>query len=209
MATTTSNTTPEQLLILLEDTAIMLQKTEVNLNKCPQQRLTVGYIEARTKIVQDYWCTIKSAHEQLARSVPKAERNKIPYFANEQYFAIEELCICLLAKLKDMLIAKSGSPPAKSNNNNKSDSNYEQGQEIHVKLPRIQLPTFSGIYDEWPTYQDLFLSLIDNNETLTKVQKLHYLKSSLSGEALSLLKHVQVTITLEACTTKELLSILY
>lgn len=37
------------------------------------------------------------------------------------------------------------------------------------------------------------MSLVHNNPTLSKVQKLHYLKTSLTGEALSLVKHAQVT----------------
>lgn len=32
----------------------------------------------------------------------------------------------------------------------------------------IQLPTFSGIYREWPAYQDLFTSLVHDNPKQTK-----------------------------------------
>lgn len=62
-----------------------------------------------------------------------------------------------------------------------------------IRLPRIPLPTFTGIYEEWPSFQDLFVSLIHNNATLDPVRKLHYLKAHLSGEPLELIRSMQVT----------------
>ncbi|XP_022816835.1 uncharacterized protein LOC111349816 [Spodoptera litura] len=183
--------TPEQLLSVLEDTAMKLSKAQINLKKCPKQRLTKGYIETRIKDIEEYWSTYKNTHIELVKCVPKPQRLDIPYFTNEDYFVHEDLYVCLLADLNDLLSTYIKSSPVSMQANYNSDSGLSR--EVHVKLPRIQLPTFSGIYDEWPAYQDLFTSLVHDNQTLTKVQKLHYLKSSLTGEALSLLKHVQVT----------------
>jgi len=50
-------------------------------------------------------------------------------------------------------------------------------------LPRVQLPHFSGRYEDWPPYRDLFQSLIIDDTSLSDVTLLHYLKSSLKGEA--------------------------
>ncbi|XP_026742369.1 uncharacterized protein LOC113504313 [Trichoplusia ni] len=181
----------EQLLNVLEDTAMLLAKTQLNLKKCPKQRLTKGYIEARIKNIEEYWSTYKSAHVELVKCVPKPKRQDIPYFVNEEYFVQEDLYTCLLADLNDLLsgLSNTTSLPVSM----QAARNNSVSMDIQVKLPRIQLPTFSGIYDEWPAYQDLYTSLVHDNPTLSKVQKLHYLKSSLTGEALSLLKHVQVT----------------
>lgn len=44
----------------------------------------------------------------------------------------------------------------------------------------------------WTNFKDLFESLIADNVTLTNVQRLHYLKLSLSDEAELLLKNVVV-----------------
>lgn len=181
-------TTVEQLLNVLEDTANMFGKTKANLKKCPKQRLTKGYIEARIKHLEEYWSTYKSAYLELVKCVPKANRQDIPYFVNEEYFVQEDMFTCLQADLNDLLSSYNTSPVPMQ-----ADYNQSGSMDMQVKLPRIQLPTFSGIYDEWPAYQDLYMSLVHNNPTLSKVQKLHYLKSSLTGEALSLVKHVQVT----------------
>lgn len=43
-------------------------------------------------------------------------------------------------------------------------------------LPRIQLPQFSGRYEDWPPFRDLFTSLITNDQSISDVARLHYLK---------------------------------
>jgi hypothetical protein len=61
-------------------------------------------------------------------------------------------------------------------NSNLSESNPQ------VKLPNIQLPSFSGSFTEWITFRDTFLSLIHNNNSLTKIEKFHYLKAASSQQ---------------------------
>lgn len=51
-------------------------------------------------------------------------------------------------------------------------------------MPIINLPKFSGDYQSWLEFKELFLSLIHENSVLDSVQKLHYLKASLEGSAL-------------------------
>ncbi|XP_046985874.1 uncharacterized protein LOC124555853 [Schistocerca americana] len=67
------------------------------------------------------------------------------------------------------------------------------GSVSSLKLPAINLPNFEGDYLKWSSYRDTFLSLIMNNNSIDDVQKLHYLNSSLRGEAKDLLKHIPVT----------------
>ncbi|EZA57979.1 hypothetical protein X777_02026 [Ooceraea biroi] len=50
-------------------------------------------------------------------------------------------------------------------------------------LPKITLPKFSGEYQEWRTFHDLFTSMVVDNPHLAAVEKLHYLKSHITGEA--------------------------
>lgn len=175
----------QQLVNAVEDTYLLLQKTQANLKKCPKQRLTTGYIEAKLLCLEGYWRTFSTAHQELVKLTPKGKRNEIPYFANEYYFVVEDLYICLQGDLKDMLL----SMPNTSSN---QTSIHKAINPLNVKLPRIELPTFSGRYEDWPTFRDMFISLIHNNTSLCNVQKLHYLKLSLVDEPNTLLKHVIV-----------------
>lgn len=60
-------------------------------------------------------------------------------------------------------------------------------------LPRIQLPTFSGKYEDWPSFRDLFKSIISKDASIFAVEKLHYLKTCLKGEAELLIRNLPTT----------------
>ncbi|XP_066153054.1 uncharacterized protein [Euwallacea fornicatus] len=53
----------------------------------------------------------------------------------------------------------------------------------NVKLPVISLPTFSDDFRDWLEFRDLYLSLIHNNDKLSRIQKFHYLRASLRDAA--------------------------
>ncbi|XP_059608215.1 uncharacterized protein LOC132256052 [Phlebotomus argentipes] len=62
-----------------------------------------------------------------------------------------------------------------------------------IKLPQIQLPTFSGKYSSWISFKDRFISCVKSSTSLNDVQKLEYLQSALTGDAESLIKHLPTT----------------
>ncbi|XP_024874480.1 uncharacterized protein LOC112460240 [Temnothorax curvispinosus] len=62
-----------------------------------------------------------------------------------------------------------------------------------VKLPTIELPKFDGNYEFWMAFRDLFESLIASNATIPAVQKLHYLRSALTGEAAKVITTLEIT----------------
>lgn len=64
---------------------------------------------------------------------------------------------------------------------------------VSVKLPTINLPNFSGNYEDWFPFHDTFNSLIHNDSSLLDIQKFHYLKSCLKGEAANVLHCLEVS----------------
>jgi len=62
-----------------------------------------------------------------------------------------------------------------------------------LKLPAINLPIFSGQYDRWISFSDMLRAMIHENDSLPEIQKFHYLKSSLSGEAERLVSNLPMT----------------
>lgn len=63
----------------------------------------------------------------------------------------------------------------------------------NIRLPKIVLPSFNGNIKKWPEYFDTFNALIHNSTSLSDTEKFHYLISSLSGEALSVVKTFPMT----------------
>ena len=66
-------------------------------------------------------------------------------------------------------------------------------QVSDVKLPKLQLPTFTGNLYEWLSFHDLFIASVHSNNKLSGAQKLQYLKTSLKGEPAQLLQAMQIT----------------
>ena len=56
-----------------------------------------------------------------------------------------------------------------------------------VKLPRLELPKFSGELTEWQSFWDRFEALVDQSE-LPDISKFSYLQSLLQGEARSVIQ---------------------
>jgi len=74
------------------------------------------------------------------------------------------------------------------------ENNYTvSSRETRVKLPKIDLPMFSGTYEDWYSYQDTFEKLIHMNSSLTEIEKFHYLRSSLKDKAAEIIKSIETT----------------
>ena len=61
------------------------------------------------------------------------------------------------------------------------------------KLPSINIPTFSGLYHEWPAFWDLYTSLVHNRTDISAVMKFSILRSRLGGNALRIIEGLSIT----------------
>ncbi|XP_074040052.1 uncharacterized protein [Leptinotarsa decemlineata] len=57
-----------------------------------------------------------------------------------------------------------------------------------IRLPKMELRTFSGDYKEFPLFIDLFNNTVHNNGSLNDSEKINYLVSCLDGPPLALVK---------------------
>ena len=60
---------------------------------------------------------------------------------------------------------------------------YKQENNCHVKLPELEMPVFDGDKIKWKQFWDFFKVTVDQNERLSDIEKLCYLKSMLKGGA--------------------------
>ncbi|XP_058840761.1 uncharacterized protein LOC131696228 [Topomyia yanbarensis] len=66
-------------------------------------------------------------------------------------------------------------------------------QAIGVRLPEIKIPEFNGNIEDWSNFHDVFDSMIHKNLTLPNIQKLHYLRASLKGDAARIIQSIQTS----------------
>ena len=82
-------------------------------------------------------------------------------------------------------VLRSSQPANSSNNSNNS------GPSCNSKLPKLQLPTFSGDVLLFNDFLQSFTTSVDNSN-ISNVQKFNYLKSLLRGEALNLISGLEL-----------------
>ncbi|XP_025267450.1 uncharacterized protein LOC112638978 [Camponotus floridanus] len=89
---------------------------------------------------------------------------------------------------------KNNPQPSTSHVDGSQGDHASTHRESRIKLPKIELPVFTGSYDDWYSYQDVFEKLIYANEGLSEIEKFHYLRSSLKDKAAEIRKSIE-TIT--------------
>lgn len=62
-----------------------------------------------------------------------------------------------------------------------------------LKLKPLEIPTFYGAIKAWPTFSGLFKTMIISNNTLSDIQKMQYLKTSVKGEAAQLIANMEIS----------------
>lgn len=107
-----------------------------------------------------------------------------------EHTAFEDFTFTLVADMED-LIAKH-SPTKTSNSIHLSNQSHSSSNET-MKLHTISIPTFNGDIENWASFINTFNTLFHNNHRLTNVQRLHYLKSSVSNTAADVIKSFSIT----------------
>lgn len=111
------------------------------------------------------------------------EENDRDVFENA-YFEITANIRCLTSSSSNLNnltnITPSATPFSTSESNN------------HVRLPKLNLPKFSGKYEDWFLFYDTFNSVINVNQELSCVQKFQYLKSAVTGEASDIIQSLEL-----------------
>ena len=62
-----------------------------------------------------------------------------------------------------------------------------------VKLPKLEIPSFSGEKLKWAEFWDSFEAAVHLNTSLSKVERLNYLMSKLSGETKNSVPGIQLS----------------
>ncbi|XP_018365041.1 PREDICTED: uncharacterized protein LOC108762507 [Trachymyrmex cornetzi] len=132
-------------------------------------------------------------YKKLPKTATSGELKSQPYFVDNVILEAEDV----YANTSDILQnALSRLLPANINSS-LSDSHdesvsRESGSQIS-RLPRISLPKFTGKIAEWESFRNMFESLVACNVSLSKVQKFHYLKTSVTGEAAVLINSLKIS----------------
>lgn len=65
--------------------------------------------------------------------------------------------------------------------------------KLELATPRHVLPQFSRKFEDWPAFRDLFGSIVERDASPSKVEKLHYLKTIIKGDAEQQIRNIPAT----------------
>lgn len=185
----------DDLLIEYRTADAAIQRTVTNFKKIGKANVTRAVAQNRLTILKETWMRCVKINTQLEKKATPEQHETHEYFVEQSFLVTEDAYLAasdFITNELQRVSAPAGAPAAV----NLGDTSVLPVQNEHsavIQLPRIDLPKFSGDYLEWDNFRDLFESLIVANHALTNVQRLHYLKASLTGEASQLLKNVSIT----------------
>ena len=61
------------------------------------------------------------------------------------------------------------------------------------KRTSLSIQAFSGSYDTWLEFRDLFKSLVADDKTIANIEKLCHLKGYLTGEAAEIIDTIELS----------------
>jgi hypothetical protein len=131
-------------------------------------------LKIETKVI-----AIQKEVEKACKDDNEVEEQAVAYeWYDDMLNDLKVELLTIQATLEAAVVKTPTSPPSNSSN---------------VKLPRIEIPEFTGKYEDWTSFEDLFLATYGNNQKLQDSEKLQYLKTYVKGEAAGLFKSYQIT----------------
>lgn len=142
-------------------------------------------LASRLNSLEKYWQDYNLVQSQLEDLDDEDENRDRPAFENAFYK--------LQARVKHKLDSYGTSSAAPGAQSVGPGAPQAANSPLGIRLPKLNLPTFSGKYEEWFPFRDSFNSLIHTNNSLSNVQKLQYLRASLSGLAADVIASLETS----------------
>lgn len=157
---------------------------------------THGFAQSILEEIESTFLQFKNGNSQLCSIVRENTINteNISYFEEDVYYKFQDEFFSIKGQLLDFLEASSSHSPGLQSSTFAGPSNTRNETfSTQARLPKIDLPIFSGDYLTWMSYQDMFVSLVHNNQGLSDVQKYCFLKGSCKGTPLDIVNEYPAT----------------
>lgn len=168
-------------------TAKLITDMHFDLENTHETSLTAAQISASLESLKTLWNRFSKEHDDIPRG---CDYNflKHPYIKNKVYDQTCAQYMYTQARLNEMLFNLTS-----INAQTYSAQTHPPAHRVSTAhLPKLSLQTFDGNYSKWKPFKDMFTALIIQNSALSDVERLHYLKSSLKGDAEQFVSHVSI-----------------
>lgn len=165
-----------------------IERVAANFNAKPRTAISKGYVQTILEDLENNFRIFKDGHDQILEILRENSivENDVPYISTDTFYKCYDTYITLKTNLLDITFEIDSPQTPTVHASTFSATSRNESFCAGARLPKIDLPTFSGDYLDWISYRDMFKSLVHQNNSLTKVQKYFYLKSSCTGTPLSM-----------------------
>jgi len=149
-------------------------------------------VMVRREQIEDVW----TEYEQVQSAIEMEEGSNIET-QNKYRAEFEDLYFKTIAIAGKIIIA-AGWVVSQDENTNKNTNtdipNVCMNKVLSsIKLSSLSVPVFTGNYQEWASFYDIFSALINNNASLMAIENFFYFRESSLGDALSSIKCLETT----------------
>lgn len=181
-----------QLLLLLQQENLSALATQsargVALLTQPSTRPpTSTQVQRKISALESLWLECDRTHRELL--VSSSETDVAAYIADGSLATARRELYILIEQLEGVL----GTVPDQAPVNPSATDHPSQLRPVMSTLERIPVPTFEGALKDWPNFREMFTALVINDNSISPIHKLVYLKKSLKGNALSIIKNQEVS----------------
>ncbi|XP_065368962.1 uncharacterized protein LOC135961390 [Calliphora vicina] len=147
-------------------------------------------LDIRMKDIDSRWEKVEKSYEELMLSELSEE---IKATAQEQYDSCVDIYYLTISKILNLVKPTKISIEARESIGptlpNPPNSNFNSG----LKLPPCDTQIFSGGYEDWPAFRDMFTAVYINHPRLTNAEKLYHLRNKTTDTAGAIVKRFTLT----------------
>ncbi|XP_049315631.1 uncharacterized protein LOC125779112 [Bactrocera dorsalis] len=145
-------------------------------------------LEVKGQNLKNFWTRLQSAHDAIVES----DDSDLPQNFKSSAYDIYENCLDQYeetnAMISDQLkLIKAIAPTPHSRVELPQIDNQEASSGIQLEVPACDTETFY-LYEEWPSFRDMFTAVYINHPQLSKAQKLYHLRYKTKGQAGEIVK---------------------
>lgn len=159
--------------------------TRARLISKPRESLNKSIVQSRLDAVRDIWAEARKTHSEI---IVREDAETDAYIADNWFDRIQGVYETALDEILTLL-----SFFEKPEDGASVSETSSAGDNRVAKYPKIPLPKFTGKEEDWPSFCDLFTTLVLEVPGIKDSLKLYYLKSCLIEGAADIIKDVKAT----------------
>jgi len=163
-------------LLIQKRTSLKSQITGLT-NQVERDRYDKGALRLRMARITDLYHAYEEFNDELVVLDPNDAHK-------DEFTNVQERFYSLASKVEEIINSNvSAAITSATNSAALPNGTATTIVKRRVKLPEATLPKFDGQYENWLSFKNTFIAMIDSQTDLSDVEKLQYLRSALTGEA--------------------------